>query len=45
MKKFFKFIGVLLAFFSAILGALTVFDRISNKNRIKEEYIDCSDKD
>lgn len=41
MKKFLKFIGAIVAIFSAVLGALAVFDRLSNKNRIKDGYLDC----
>ena len=41
MKKFFKFIGALVAVFSAVLGALAVFDRMTQKNRIKNGYLEC----
>lgn len=41
MKKFFKFIGTLAAVFSAVLGALAVFDRLTHKNRIKDGYLEC----
>ncbi len=41
MKKFLKFLGTVAAVFSAILGALAVFDRLSNKHRIKNGYLEC----
>ncbi len=41
MKGFFKFIVSLLAVFGAVIGALAVFDKISNKNRIKGDYLEC----
>lgn len=41
MKKFLKFIGAVAAIFSAVLGALTVFDRVTQKNRIKNGYLEC----
>lgn len=42
MKGFLKFLGAVASIFAAVLGALAVFDRIANKNRIKDEYLDCS---
>lgn len=41
MKKFLKFIGAIVAIFSAVLGALAVFDRFTQKNRIKDGYLEC----
>ncbi len=41
MKKFLKFVGTVVAIFSAVLGALTVFDRLTQKNRIKNGYLEC----
>ena len=41
MKKFLKFLGALTAIFSAVLGALAVFDRLTQKNRIKNGYLEC----
>ena len=38
MKTFLKIIGSLLAVFGAVIGALAIFDKISNKNRIKGDY-------
>ena len=42
MKGFFKFIGGVAAFCAAVFGALFIFDRISNKNAIEDEYLDCT---
>lgn len=41
MKGFIKFIGSLIAVFAGVIGALAVFDKISNKNRIKGDYLEC----
>ena len=41
MSTFFKVLAALSAFFGAIIGAIVIFDRISNKNRIKGDYLDC----
>lgn len=41
MKGFLKFVLSILAIFSAVVGALAVFDKISNKNRIKGDYLEC----
>ena len=41
MKKFLAFIGALAAIFSVVIGALVIFDRFNNKNRIKDGYLDC----
>lgn len=43
MKGFLKFLGTVAAIFTAILGAITVYDRFANRNAIKTEYLDCSD--
>ena len=45
MKGFFKFIGSLLAVFGAVVGALAIFDTISNKHRIKGDYLECDSQD
>ena len=42
MKGFLKFLGAIASIFAAVLGALAVFDKIANKNSIKDEYLDCS---
>lgn len=41
MKGFLKFIASVVAVFTAVIGALAVFDRLSNKNRIKGDYLEC----
>ncbi len=41
MRGFLKFIASLLALFGAIVGALAVFDKFSNKHRIKGDYLEC----
>ncbi|MBO4431980.1 MAG: hypothetical protein J5852_00460 [Clostridia bacterium] len=43
MKGFFKALGIITAFFAAIVGALAIVDRFLNKNAIKGEYLDCSE--
>ena len=41
MKGFVKFLIALAAVFVGVIGALAVFDKISNKNRIKGDYLEC----
>lgn len=41
MKNFTKFMIALLAVFGGVVAALAVFDKISNKNRIKGDYLEC----
>ncbi len=41
MKSFFKVVGVLVTVFAVAFAALAVFDRLSNKNRIKNGYLEC----
>lgn len=41
MKGFLKFLGTVIAVFSAVIGALAVFDRLTQKNRIKDGYLVC----
>ncbi len=45
MKGFLKFLGALVTVFSAVIAALTIFDRIGNKNRIKDGYLKCDISD
>jgi hypothetical protein len=45
MKSFLKVIGSLLAVFGAVIGALAVFDKFTNKNRIKGDYLECDIED
>ncbi len=41
MNGFLKVLVSLLAIFGAVIGALAVFDKFSNKNRIKGDYLEC----
>ena len=41
MKNFAKFIISLAAVFVGVVAALAVFDKFSNKNRIKGDYLEC----
>lgn len=41
MKGFLKFLVSILAVFGAVIGALAVFDKFVNKNRIEGDYLDC----
>ncbi|MBQ6718210.1 MAG: hypothetical protein IJN22_04870 [Clostridia bacterium] len=41
MKGFLKFLGTVAAVFSAVIGALAVFDKLTQKNRIKDGYLVC----
>ncbi len=41
MKGFFKFLGTVVAIFSAVVSALAVFDKLTHKNRIKDGYLVC----
>lgn len=45
MKTFFKVMIGLVASVAAIVGALVVFDKIVNKNRIKGDYLECDSPD
>lgn len=45
MKGFFKFIASLAAVFAVFVGALAVLDSISNKHRIKGDYLECDNTD
>lgn len=45
MKGFWKFILSILAVFGAVIGALAIFDKFSNKNRIKGDYLECDSED
>lgn len=42
MKGFLKFISSVLALFGAIVGALAIFDKYTNKNRIQGDYLECN---
>lgn len=41
MKGFVKFLIAFTAVFTAVVGALVVFDKLTNKNRIKGDYLEC----
>jgi len=45
MKGFFKFLLSILAVFGAVIGALAIFDKFSNKNRIKGDYLECDSEE
>ncbi len=45
MKNVGKVIVALLAIFGALVSALVVVDKIKNKNRIKDDYLECDDND
>ena len=41
MKGFLKFLVSILAVFGAVIGALAIFDKVLNKNRIEGDYLEC----
>lgn len=41
MNGFLKIFGSVLAAFGVIVGALAIIDKLSNKNRIKGDYLEC----
>ena len=41
MKTFLKVLVSIFAVFGAMVGALAIFDRFTNKNRIKGNYLEC----
>ena len=41
MKKFLKFIGTLTAVFSTVIGALALFETLTQKKKIKNGYLEC----
>ena len=41
MKNFWKFLGITVAVFAAVVGALVVVDRIINRNRLEDDYLQC----
>ncbi len=45
MKGFFKVLLALFTMFATVIGALAIFDRISNKHRIDGDYLDCDTDD
>jgi len=45
MNNFLKVLISLLAIFGAVIGALAIFDKLSNKNRIKGDYLECDSQE
>lgn len=45
MKGFFKVLLGIGTLFATIIGALAIFDKLSNKNRIEGDYLDCDSND
>ena len=43
MNNFVKFLISILAVFGAVIGALAIFDKFANKDRIKGDYLECDD--
>jgi len=41
MNGFWKIFGIVTAIFTAVVAALIVFDKVSYKNRIKGNYVEC----
>lgn len=41
MKGIFKLLSSIIALFGAVVGALAIFDKFYNKNRIKGDYLEC----
>jgi len=41
MKGFLKCLAAVIILFGAIVAALVIFDKFSNKNRIKGDYLEC----
>ena len=41
MKGFFKFIGIVAAVFTAVVGALEAVEKLLNRNRIEDDYLQC----
>ena len=42
MGKFFKFIFSLFGLLATAVGVLAVVDKITNKNRIEGDYLNCN---
>jgi len=45
MKTFLKILIAILAVLGVVIGALAIIDKITNKNRIKGDYLDCDTDD
>ena len=42
MKKFLKVLFSIFSFFATAVGLLAIVDKLTNKNRIDGDYLDCS---
>ena len=45
MKGFLKFLLAIGTVFATVIGALAIFDKLSNKNRIEGDYLECDSED
>lgn len=45
MKGFIKVLAALFTMFAVVIGALVIFDKITNKNRLDGDYLDCDTED
>ncbi len=41
MKGFLKVFGAIMAFFAVVVAALAIYDKITNKHRLKGDYLNC----
>jgi len=41
MKGFLKCLAAVIILFGAIIAALVIFDKLSNKHRFKGDYLEC----
>ena len=44
MKGMVKIIIAVSVIFTAVVGALIVFDKLTNKNRLEDDYLDCNEE-
>ena len=44
MNGFIKVLISIMAVFGTVIAALAVFDKFTNKNRIKGDYLECGDE-
>lgn len=42
MKGFLKIFMAIIAVLAVVVGALALFDKFKNKNRIKGDYLECN---
>jgi hypothetical protein len=45
MNNMVKFIIAMVALVVAVVGALVIIDKITNKNRLEDDYLDCDISD